>query len=72
MTKSNRHKTSMDVLGLARATLICLFVLFMSVGDITNRLRRIHAKAQHHKNALCSHSEPPLANLKKLPHSQQS
>ena len=64
MTNTNKHKTNMDILGLARATLIWLFALFMSVGNITNRMRRIRVEVQHHKHFLFSHSEPPLANLK--------
>ena len=47
-------------------SLIYLFALFMSVGDITNRMRQIHVEVQHHKYVPCSHSEPPLANLRAL------
>ena len=49
---------------LQEPSLICLFALSMSVGDITNRMRRMYVEVQHHKHVLCSLSEPPLAKLK--------
>ena len=48
---------------LQEPSLIFLFALFMSVGDITNRMRQIPGEVQHQKYVPCSHSGPPLANL---------
>ena len=49
---------------LQEPILICLFALFMSVGYITNCMRRMHVEVHYHKHVPCSSSEPPIANLK--------
>ena len=61
---SSNLKQRWKILVLQEPSLICLSALFMSVGDVTNRMRQVHIEVQYHKLVLYSHSEPPLADLK--------